>query len=244
MGLIIRLAGFIALIGALAYTGNTLAYRLDWFDLGTAFSNARLLTLPLLITGALTILLSLAGFFTKRVASALFGLVAGGLVLACGLGPAMMKHNAGKVPPIHDITTDTQNPPEFSAVIPLREAEGAPNPPAYDTGQTAQQLEAYPDLATVAVDEPYGVVFDAALTVLGRMGMDVVAADREGGRIEASHTSFWWGFTDDVVIRFNRDSGPLTIDMRSKSRIGMSDVGANAARIKRFFAMLEKELDG
>lgn len=244
MGLIIRLAAFVALIGALAYIGNTLGYRLDWFDLGTAFSHARLLAMPLLIAGAVTILLSLIGFFTKRAGSALFGLVAGVLALACGLGPVMMKHNAGKVPPIHDITTDTQNPPAFIAVVPLREAEGAPNPPGYDAGQTAQQLEAYPDLVTVTVSEPYGVAYDAALVVLGKMGMDVVAADREAGRIEASHTSLWWGFTDDVVIRFNREADPLTIDMRSKSRIGMSDVGANAARIEKFFDLLEKELDG
>jgi len=242
MGLIIRLSAFVALAAVLVYVGNTLAYRMDMREFGEAFSFSFQMVTPMLIIAGVAGVLGLIGLFAKRAGSGLFAILSALVLLACAAGPLGIRHNAGKVPPIHDITTDTDTPPEFIAVVPLRAETGATNPPEYDREQTAQQLEAYPELDTVTVDADYGTVFDVSLEVLQEMGLVIVEADEAGGRIEATHTSRWWGFKDDVVIRFNRADTPLSIDMRSKSRIGGSDVGANANRIETFFSKLEEKL--
>lgn len=147
------------------------------------------------------------------------------------------------IPPIHDITTDLDNPPEFVAVMPLRGSES--NTTDYGNWgemtperQAALQREAYPDIVTQTFDEPADVVFDRALAAARDQGWEIVAAEPEEGRIEATATTFWFRFKDDVVIRI-RESGETTyLDARSTSRVGMSDVGKNAARLRAFFDAL------
>ncbi|NHK27094.1 DUF1499 domain-containing protein [Parvularcula flava] len=242
MGLIIRLSAFVALATVLVYVGNTLAYRMDMREFGAAFSFSFQMLMPMLFIAGIAAVLGLIGLFARQAGSGLFAILSALILLGCAAGPLGIRHNASRVPPIHDITTDTQTPPQFVAVVPLRAETGATNPPEYDREQTARQLEAYPDIDTVTVDADYGTVFDLSLQVLQEMGLVIVEADEAAGRIEATHTSRWWGFKDDVVIRFNREDTPLTIDMRSKSRIGGSDVGANANRIETFFSKLEARL--
>jgi len=140
---------------------------------------------------------------------------------------------ARSLPFIHDITTDTANPPAFVAILPLR--ADAPNPPEYQGGEiAAQQREGYPDIDTVMLDVSPTRAFERALEVARDMGWEVVAAEAADGRIEATDTTFWFGFKDDVVIRIEEAAGGSRLDMRSKSRVGRSDVGANAARIRAF----------
>lgn len=157
--------------------------------------------------------------------------------LLIGLGAAWMPwtgyRTARSVPPIHDITTDTANPPVFVAVLPLR--AGASNPPEYAGEEVAkQQREAYPDLTTLVLTQSPGVVFNNALATAKDMGWEIVAEEPDEGRIEATATTFWFGFKDDVVIRIVADGTGSRLDLRSKSRVGRSDVGANAARIRSF----------
>lgn len=242
MGFLIRLAAFASFVGAAFYTGLMLAYRFGAVDFGKAFGMTFTISLPLLIIGGVTLLLGLVGLIAKRPGSGLVACVAAALAIACGTAPVMIKNKAGQVPPIHDITTDTQNPPQFVEVVPLRNADNAPNPPEYDTGQTAQQLEAYPELVTMSLSVPYDEAFDASVATLREMGLELVDMDRGAGRIEATHTSLWWGFKDDMVIRFNRNGEMLSVDVRSKSRMGGSDLGANAARIERFLGGLQDRL--
>jgi uncharacterized protein (DUF1499 family) len=143
------------------------------------------------------------------------------------------------LPYIHDITTDTVNPPQFIAVLPLR-AE-APNPADYAGEEVAQQQrEAYPDIQPLELQMPPVQAFERALEAARNSGWEIVAVVPEEGRIEATATTFWFGFKDDVVIRISADNGGSRIDMRSKSRVGRSDVGANAARIRAFFGKLEQ----
>jgi uncharacterized protein (DUF1499 family) len=140
---------------------------------------------------------------------------------------------ARSLPFIHDITTDTVNPPAFVAILPLR--ADAPNPPEYQGEEVAtQQREGYPDIDTVMLDMSPSRTFERALEVAADMGWEVVAAEAAEGRIEATDTTFWFGFKDDVVIRIEEAAGGSRLDMRSKSRVGRSDVGANAARIRAF----------
>jgi uncharacterized protein (DUF1499 family) len=142
---------------------------------------------------------------------------------------------ASKVPAIHDISTDVENPPAFSAVAPIR--RGAPNPVEYGGPAIAeQQRKAYPDIGPVALDAPPDQAFQRALDAARDMGWEIVDANPAQGRIEATATTWWFGFKDDVVIRVSATEGGSKIDVRSLSRVGKSDVGTNAARIRAYLS--------
>jgi hypothetical protein len=144
---------------------------------------------------------------------------------------------ARALPPIHDITTDTRRPPQFVAILPLRAA--APNPAAYGAPVVARaQAAAYPDLRTHRMDAASADAFKRALQATRDMGWEIVAADAAAGRIEATDTTFWFGFKDDVVIRVEADGAGSRVDLRSVSRVGVGDVGANAARIRAYLQAL------
>ncbi|NNL55423.1 MAG: DUF1499 domain-containing protein [Woeseia sp.] len=158
------------------------------------------------------------------------------------LGTAWLPYNgyrtARSLPFIHDITTDTANPPPFVAILPLR--ADASNPPDYAGAETAKlQQEGYPDLQSLTLSGAPAQVLQKALKTVEDMGMEVVAVEPDEGRIEATATTFWFGFKDDVVIRVEPAGTGSKLDIRSKSRVGRSDVGANAARIRRFMDMLQ-----
>jgi uncharacterized protein (DUF1499 family) len=147
------------------------------------------------------------------------------------------------LPPIHDITTDTDNPPEFSAVLPARAAEraGGVN---YDDPQLPQlQKAAYPDVAPLKAASPVAEAFREALDVAKSMpGWTIITSDADTGHIEASEKSRWFRFTDDIVIRVSSDVAGSRIDMRSTSRQGRSDYGVNAARVRAYIGELRKRI--
>ena len=156
--------------------------------------------------------------------------------------PLSLMNKAKSVPAIHDITTDMVNPPKFVAILPLR--ADAPNPAAYQGDEIAkQQLEAYPELQTKTFAHTADKVFAAALATLGSMGLEVVAAEPTEGRIEAVHTTRWFGFKDDVVIRIQAEGQITLFDARSKSRVGRSDVGKNAERLNDLIDGIESNLN-
>jgi uncharacterized protein (DUF1499 family) len=95
-----------------------------------------------------------------------------------------------------------------------------------------QQRAAYPDVKPLVLQMDAGRAFDRALMAVRGLGWEVVADDKSSGRIEAVDTTFWFGFKDDVVVRVREDAGGARIDVRSKSRVGVGDVGTNARRIR------------
>jgi uncharacterized protein (DUF1499 family) len=163
------------------------------------------------------------------------GMAALALVLGVGaiVPPVMLQRSARSKPPIHDITTDTLDPPPFVAVAPLR--RDAPNPVAYGGPEiAAQQKKAYPDLEPAVLSVPPAQAFDRALQAAKAQGWEIVAAVPGDGRIEATDTTRWFGFKDDVVIRVRPQAAGSRVDVRSVSRVGRGDVGTNAARIRKF----------
>ena len=143
------------------------------------------------------------------------------------------------LPFIHDITTDTEDPPVFVAVLPLR--ADAANPPEHPGEEVAQQQrEAYPEVQPIEAALAPAAAFARAEDVARSLGWEIVAAVPEEGRIEATDTTFWFGFKDDVVIRVRPTPEGSRVDIRSKSRVGRSDVGANAARIEKFLEAFER----
>jgi uncharacterized protein (DUF1499 family) len=147
---------------------------------------------------------------------------------------------AARVPPIDDITTDTVNPPRFAAVLPARQAEDG-NSTVYGGAKLASvQKAAYPDIAPAILPMAPDQAFHRALdTATAMSGWTIVATDPERRIIEASQSSFWFGFTDDIVIRVEPDGSGSRVDMRSESRHGRGDFGVNAARIRKYMAALK-----
>ncbi len=167
--------------------------------------------------------------------------------VAAGLGyyvPASYVPGEGEnVPPIHDISTDTVNPPDFVAVLPLR--ADAPNTTEYGgsddmTPERLAQLQtgAYPDLTTRTLSDAPDIVFERALAAVDRLGWELVAQVPAEGRIEATDTTFWYRFKDDVVIRIQPAPDGTIVDARSVSRVGRGDAGTNARRLRAFFDAL------
>lgn len=164
-----------------------------------------------------------------------------GVSLLVMAGPAVFVQKARGVPLIHDITTDTDNPPLFVDVVAMRQAVGAVNPPEYlGPAVAVQQKRAYPDLAPLDLGVPPADAFAKAAAAARVMGWEIVAEKPAEGRIEATATTAWFGFKDDIVIRVAETAGGSRIDVRSKSRVGRSDVGANAARIRAYLAVLSR----
>lgn len=141
---------------------------------------------------------------------------------------------AQRYPRIHDISTDLDHPPQFVAVVPLRGGAVASGGAAV----AAQQLKAYPDLKTLILSVPMPQAFQSALETAKEMGWQIVAQVPAEGRIEATDTTLWFGFKDDIVIRLFPAGDRTLVDLRSVSRVGISDVGTNARRIRTFLAKM------
>ena len=162
---------------------------------------------------------------------AVVGIVLG--ALAFGV-PGNWYRIAKRVPMIHDITTDTENPPIFVSVLALR--KDAPNSAIYGGPEiAAQQHAAYPDIRPLVSDIPPAQAYERARIVAHQMCWKIVDDNPAEGRIEATATTRWFGFKDDVVIRIVPSAGNGSrVDIRSVSRVGRSDVGTNTRRIRAF----------
>jgi len=162
--------------------------------------------------------------------------VAISLIPMIAMAPPIAKVRS--VPPIHDISTDGLNPPTFDVVIGLR-AE-APNDLEYGSEQDSAaalaklQQAAYPQIVTLESDLSVPEAVAQAALVLAQQDLEVVNVDVDNGRVEAVATTFWFGFKDDLVVRIQPTHTGSKIDVRSVSRVGQSDLGANAARIAKF----------
>lgn len=191
------------------------------------------------IAGSLVSLIAFVGGVVKKhrriLMPSLIGLLIGGSVVGM---LTSWKNKAQSLPRIHDITTDPEDAPEFIAIIPLR--ANAMNPSEYGGPEiAAQQREAYPHIAPHFMGMPPQPAFEKALAAAKRMGWEIVAAEPVTGRIEATDTTFWFGFKDDVVIRIRAIPEGSKLDVRSVSRVGLSDVGTNAKRIRAYLDALK-----
>ena len=204
----------------LILVGSPFGYRSGLFDLMTALGGFAIA----FAGGALCLLaiigLVIAGLVRKQsldrgalLVATVLALVPVGFVL-----PQMQKANS--VPPIHDITTNPMDPPVFFEIKKRR--VHALNDLVYgDAERSAEDMEAlqdefYPDL------------------VLRQMGLEIINVDPALGVVEATDTTQWFQFKDDLIVRIRSEGGQTLIDLRSVSRVGQSDLGVNAERIRRF----------
>ena len=133
-------------------------------------------------------------------------------------------------PPIHNISTDMDDPPAFTMAPTLRPESS--NPLAYDADVIGPlQREAYPEVKPLVMDLARAELYGRVKRVLTDMGMEVTRDDPVAGELEAVATTFWFGFKDDLVVRLREVEGGTRMDLRSVSRVGLVDLGANADRI-------------
>jgi uncharacterized protein (DUF1499 family) len=184
------------------------------------------------------------GGYVAAVAAIVVG--AGGILYA-----QSVRQMAGEIPPIHDISTDTADPPAFSAaMVERREIDGASNSVDYASKVDPRsqrplpevQAEAYPDVQPIEVDVEPALAYRAALGVAREMGWRVTTASDEALMFEGTAETFWFGFKDDVVVRVTQTESGARIDARSVSRVGVSDLGANAARLEAFAERVSESL--
>lgn len=231
-----RLALLAMVVAALAIMGHRLGvmdFQLTVYGMGAAGA-----------TGLLSVLVTMIGIVKVTVTkSPGLGFGLGAIVLALVVAlPVVIAVDAGRTSPfIHDISTDLANPPEFVAIVEAR-GNGKFNSLVRSTEVAELQQAGYPELGGLFVDLLPGQVFEVALATAQAQGWTIVAVSPETGLIEASATTFVLGFTDDVVIRVADTDGKATVDVRSASRVGRSDMGANARRIKAYLAALSEAL--
>lgn len=246
----------VAALGALLAMLSGPLYQAQVLDLDTGFNVLRWSAQGAAAGAAICAISLVLSLATDKLAAfgrnstALVGLLIGGLA-------AYVPTTAqGSYPPIHDVTTDIDNPPLFVDALPLREAhpfknrDDKVNPAEYirdyprpgPSGGTLNvpelQKNAFPDIQPVKLDLPPTQAFDKALETVKQLKWTVISAKPEEGRIEAWDKTAWFGFVDDVVIRVQADGAGSRLDIRSVSRIGFGDVGKNAKRIRSYVKKL------
>ncbi len=239
-----RCLPYLALLLALAAVAllavGPLGWRLGWWHFRFGFSLMPWAGYCGLAAVAVAIL---ALVFGRRLdnrrplAVGVLAFAVGGLITYV---PWHYDHMRGTVPPIHDITTDWDNPPQFEAVLPLRAADNA-NPVTYEGAKVSDlQRKFFPDIAPVILDRAPRDAFAEALATAEKLGWTIVAGDPATGRIEASQRSRWFGFTDDIAIRVTGQGTGSRVDVRSESRYGRGDFGVNATRVRTYLAALRE----
>jgi uncharacterized protein (DUF1499 family) len=228
--------------GLMAMSGTV--FRLEWVALSDAFSWLRMGAQLAAVAAILGIVTIVVAGLCKRWGAVLAGVVATMVAVTVIAMPVQMQHRAQTVPPIHDITTDMDNPPAFVALARAREA--APNAVDYPGIETARQQRAsYPMLQPVTLAVPMAQVQTAIRDLIAARDWQLAEAspttlEATAITLEATATTRWFGFKDDVVIRLTDTSEGVRVDMRSASRLGKSDLGTNAERIQDFLEDLQR----
>jgi Protein of unknown function (DUF1499) len=227
------LSAIIAVLAVLGYRFGIMNYQVALIMLvgGAAMGMMAVLSGIVSIFGIITSDSKVSGMLL-----ALTGLILGLAVVA----PVFLTVQAGyKVPRIHDISTNLQDPPKFTTIRTLRTA--AHNSLDRKTPANLAQLQqaGYPNLGALLIDRDSSQVFKEAVALVKARDWEIIDISNKNSTIEATDTTKIMGFKDDVVIRVSEKENKTIVDMRSASRIGISDMGTNAARIKAFLDDLD-----
>ncbi len=230
-------------MGVTAIAIALLGPALIWLGLLTPLMGFSSFALAVLL-GIISLALGLIGLLRTRKSSgrggrgrAWIGVGTGGaLILVLLIGVS----SSGNAPPIHDVTTNIDDPPSFSDAV--RNAPGRANGIDYPDGGPSvpgQQRDGFPDLGSLQLSDTPADVLERGREAAESLGWTVTLVDVEALRIEAYDTTSVFRFVDDIVVRVRPSSTGSVVDLRSNSRVGGGDLGANAARIIAFLELLK-----
>jgi len=238
------LALVLAIMDGVAGLSAGLGYRLDLWSYRDGIGALPYVFWLAVAVSVISVIALIAGLVLGRTGA----IVLGGLALAIAGTTAYVPYNlrqaARTVPPIHDITTDFDNPPQYVRIATMRRKTD--HPAAYDGPEAAaHQKKGYPDIGPIVLKAPADKVFEASRVAMLAMGLHIVDAEPIQGRIEATDRSLLFGFEDDMVVRIVAGAdGKTRVDARSKSRVGRSDLGINATRVREFANALRRKFSG
>lgn len=249
----VRIALVVSLLLPVYFLVAALGTKFGYLDWTVGFVEMTITWGPRLLMGAsalalIGVLLALFVSPRKGVGPALIALV----IPLAGVGYGMyVRKAAADIPPIHDISTDLDNPPAFSeAVVGARAAVENGNDLDLLHKRTREgraftdlQRERYPEIQPLTTSLDPARTFDIALELARERGWTIGETNADTGAIEATDRTFWYGFTDDIAIRVRPEGGGARVDVRSVSRVGRSDLGANAKRIGPYLTTLRERLE-
>lgn len=224
-----RAAGLLGLTSMLLLLVSAYGYRQDWWPVLRALDVATWGAWAAL-AGTLLALAALAVWTRRRrggFVAALLGLVLSLPVLTMAIG---WEYATRTTPAINDISTDTEDPPVFWFTA---------TPTDYPAKNAEPQRAAYPEVGPLDLGLSFDDAFAAALTLVEERRWEILSADPAESQIEAIATSRLYGFEDEVAVRVTETDDGVRVDMRSRSRLGQIDRGANARRIESFLSDLK-----
>lgn len=188
------------------------------------------------IVGALALIFNLKNKQFKTSIKSILAIILGLSMLAPTI--VSLINEPLRYPPIHDITTDINTPPQFTFLSDDR--AGAKNTLVYGGAEIAQQqLKAFPDLKPITSELTAKQAYLKAINIAHTMGWDIVYEDQKTFNFEATARTPFFNFTDDVVVQVSEKNNISIINIRSVSRIGRGDRGVNAQRIRDFTKRFE-----
>ena len=225
-------AGACALLPGPLYAGEVVG-------LETAFAMlASYAPMAAITAGVLGLLAGVLAIWHRRWVTSVISLVAFLAGAAVILSLLDLQQTAA-ANPLHDITTDLDNPPQFEA-MPARNYE-----PESDAARAAHphpdwraaHMDLYSDIEPVTLTLPLDQAVERVTLIAEEMGwaVEAVVVEDTTARLEAVATTGWFGFSDDIVVRLTPAASGVTVDARSVSRVGIGDLGANATRLRAFF---------
>lgn len=224
----------LAVVVALSFPVLALGVRFGWWGLALALpllAGAALTAAIMLALAGVAVLLALRRHYRQATQQGVW------VILVLAVPVAMVFHfglKASQVPVLYDIATTWDNPPPISSQRP----PGA-NPPQSAASNREPQQAFYPDLGPLMLAEDKAKVVARIQQAASELGWQIVAVDPDLGLVEATDTTFWFGFVDDITVRVTGlAEGGSRVDVRSVSRVGKSDLGKNAERIRAFLAEL------
>jgi len=234
---LLSLAFFMAIACLLGAIGAGLGARLGWWGFSPGFTILRWSVYLVGAATALAVISAILAVMTGRglkdyryLVVLLFAAIVFGV-------PYNARQEFRKLPTIADATTSFDDAPTFIELAAVRE-KTASNPLEFRGGEAIdRQKSLFPDLSTLTTSKTPAEVIASAEVIAKGMGWEVASANPGQGRLEATATTFWFGFKDDVVVRARgQENGTTLVDVRSASRVGFLDGGAN---VKRVVAMVE-----
>lgn len=221
--------------------------RIRWLDpvsaLAVLGSAVALALVALLLFATACVVIWRTGH--RGVGEALRGFVLAALTLAW---PAYLAFEAVRLPVLADIATDAADPPHFSLSSAANAAREGFRPPGVPDKAREGQRAAYPNVEPIVVDLDTDEAMALVLKTATARGWRVIDQRPSGGRSGEGHADFLdgtlvMGFDDDITVRLRPLAGQTRIDLRSASRYGRHDFGANARRIEKFAEELQSQLD-